>query len=81
MIRSLLECASFRLRQKPPSLCLSPQGERVRQFSAQRMQQRPFSPSAPARGCGNKYGKLAKASLRGEGQDEGGLRKHQPELA
>ena len=30
-----------------------------------------FSPSAPARGCGSKRCKHAKACLRGEGQDEG----------
>ena len=48
-------------------------GERTLELPL-RVVRRPFSPSAPACGCGSKRCKHAKACLRGEGQDEGGLR-------
>src|SRR5208337_3781730 len=57
-------CAEAALDRLTPAL--SPWGEGV--------SKRPLSPSAPACGCGSESGKLAKASLLGERQSEGGLR-------
>jgi hypothetical protein len=58
---------------KTPSLCLSPQGERERLNMAQCVQPRPFSQPYPLADMATPQSKLAKASLRGEGQDEGVL--------
>ena len=52
------------LRQKPPSLCLSPRQLTLASWHL----------SVAASACGSKRCKHAKACLRGEGQDEAGLR-------
>ncbi len=59
--------------KKPPHPNPLPRGERGRLNDPLPLNKRPFSPSAPASGCGSKRCQLAKASWRGEGQDEGGL--------
>jgi hypothetical protein len=67
--RSAVDCFS-----KGPSLCLSPPGERGRQNTHRGLFGRPFSQPHPLADAATLRRKLAKARLRGEGQDEGGLR-------
>src|SRR5271157_2659318 len=54
---------------KPPSPQPSPQGER--EFRSQPLRRRPFSHPHPPADADTRSCKLAKASLPGEGQDEG----------
>jgi hypothetical protein len=61
--------------QQMLTLSLSPRGERTLEHPL-RIVKGHFSPSASACGCGSKRCRLAKASWRGEGQDEGDFAKH-----
>ena len=63
----------FNSIHKFPLLCLSPRAREGRQNLRREVFGRPFSPSAPACGCGSERCQHAKACWRGEGQDEGGL--------
>jgi hypothetical protein len=55
------------MKEDPLTPALSPRGEGVRRG----LQQRPFSQPYPQADMATLNGKFAKASLRGEGQDEG----------
>ena len=62
----------------PPSPCPSPRGEREPSNKPRGEFWRPFSHPHPLADADTQRGKLAKASLRGEGQGEGGLSRAKP---